>query len=264
MIGTRAIPQSYGLWNKRWKAPNGSAIYRTYEKLCGRWRYLPHCERLGGMFCIQKNSKTRTWEYPWAFHSVPLKAGMKVLELGGGLCGFQFVLSKMGMDVTNVDPGEASEGVGWPVTAASMARFNARFGTNVKLCNTTIEASGIESETMSCVFCLSVIEHVPESEHLQIMNEVYRVLQPGGYLVLTVDLFLDLCPFTNRKSNKWGTNVSIEKLLAMAPFELSIGNKAELYGFDEFDHRRVLSCLAQYVIGSYPALAQGAVFRKKG
>lgn len=264
MIGTRTLPESYALWNKIWKAPNGSKVYRAYEQLCERSRYFPECKGRGGVFTAQKNSIIRTWEYPWAFHSVPLEAGMKILELGGGLCGFQFVLSKMGMDVTNVDPGEESEGLGWPVTGESMARLNARFRTNVRLVNTTIEAAGIESETIARVFCLSVMEHIPQSEHKHILSEVYRLLQPGGYLVLTVDLFLDLHPFTDRKSNKWGTNVSVADLLGAAPFELHIGDTAELNGFTEFEPRRILSELPRYIVGEYPALAQCAVFRKPG
>jgi len=39
------------------------------------------------------------------------------------------------------------------------------------------------------------------------------VLKPGGRLVLTIDLFLNLKPFTSRTSNQFGVNVSIGELM---------------------------------------------------
>ena len=59
--------------------------------------------------------------------------------------------------------------------------------------------------------------------------------------MLTIDLFLDLAPFTTRTSNQYGCNVDICSLLAIAPFEIEIGDRSELNGFSEFDHDRIHS-----------------------
>jgi len=65
---------------------------------------------------------------------------MSVLELGGGLAGFQFVLDQAGCRVVNIDPGMKSEG--WPCDQQSMQTLNRRFKTSVELRNTTIENAG--------------------------------------------------------------------------------------------------------------------------
>lgn len=33
-------------------------------------------------------ASTRIWEYPWAWHAAPVRPGMRVLDIGGALCGF--------------------------------------------------------------------------------------------------------------------------------------------------------------------------------
>jgi hypothetical protein len=40
------------------------------------------------------------------------------------------------------------------------------------------------------------------------------------------------------------------------------GDRAELYGFEEFEPRRILANLSEYFVGSYPALAQLFVLAK--
>ena len=72
-------------------------------------------QSLRGPFTIQDNNTTRRAEYPWAYFATPLEPGLQVLELGGSLAGFQFVLDRAGCRVTNVDPGNESHGRGWPV-----------------------------------------------------------------------------------------------------------------------------------------------------
>jgi ubiquinone/menaquinone biosynthesis C-methylase UbiE len=42
------------------------------------------------------------------------------------------------------------------------------------------------------------------------LTEIYRVLKPGGQLILTVDLFLNVHPFEPAQSNEYGHNVSIK------------------------------------------------------
>ena len=68
-----------------------------------------------GPFAFQDNNTSREFEYPWAFHSVSIHRGIRVVDVGGSLAGFQFVLARTGADVLNIDPGEHSSGLGWPV-----------------------------------------------------------------------------------------------------------------------------------------------------
>ncbi|HKK16229.1 MAG TPA: SAM-dependent methyltransferase, partial [Gammaproteobacteria bacterium] len=83
-----------------------------------------------------------------------------------------------------------------------------------------------------------------------------------GYFIATVDLFLNLFPFSSRNENDFGFNVNIRELIKTAPFDLVKGSKSELFGFEEFNADQILSHLEKYFIGTYPALAQCFVLRK--
>ena len=137
MLAPAALPDNYRQWNLANGAPFGRPIPR--KRLLDYFRPPKSVEQLRGPFSIQENNTTREFEYPWAFYSAEIKPGMRVLDLGGGLSGFQFVLDKNGCDVVNVDPGMEAKGLGWPCDLASMKKLNGFFGTNVELRNTTIE-----------------------------------------------------------------------------------------------------------------------------
>lgn len=260
MLARRSAPESYAQWNRTHGAPFGAPL--RGEALLKRVLPRSAFTRLRGPFSIQPNNNTRAWEYPWAFHAAEPRPGLDVLEIGGGLAGFQFVLSRMGCRVVNVDPGMEATGVGWPCDADSMRRLNGLFGTTVELRNTVIEQAGLPDASFDRVFSISVLEHLPEHEIAGAVREAFRVLRPGGRLVMTVDLFLNVRPFTGEERNRYGSNVDLRWLLAQAPFELEQGTPAELYGFEEFSAERVLARLDELLVGEYPAAAQCLVLRK--
>ena len=81
---------------------------------------------------------------------------------------------------------------------------------------------------------------------------------------MTVDLFLNLEPFSQRKTNKWGTNVSVKWIADMLDMQLVEGQKSELYGYDEFSTENILEHLEDYAMHcDYPQLAQLMVFEKR-
>ncbi|HEV2734536.1 MAG TPA: class I SAM-dependent methyltransferase [Longimicrobiaceae bacterium] len=260
MLARRSLPDHFARWNRAHGAPFGKPL--RGEGVLGRVLPRSALTRLRGPFSIQPNNNTRAFEYPWAFHAAEPRAGQAVLEIGGGLAGFQFVLSRLGCRVVNVDPGMEASGVGWPCDAASMRRLNGLFGTSVELRNTVLEAAGLAAESFDLVFSISVLEHLPEHEIAGAVREAFRVLRPGGRLVMTVDLFLNVRPFTNEERNRYGSNVDLRWLLGQAPFRLEQGTPAELYGFDEFSTERVLARLDELLVGEYPAAAQCLVLRK--
>ena len=95
------------------------------------------------------------------------------------------------------------------------------------------------------------------------MREIERVLRPGGYFIATVDLFLDLEPFTpGATRNKWGTNIDMAKLCASTSMRRIIGDPPMLYGFDEFDVEAIRPRLPELLVGSYPVLIQCLVLQK--
>jgi SAM-dependent methyltransferase len=260
MLARRVLPEEYRYWNRRHGAPFGHRV-RGLELL---HRLLPEpvLTRRRGPFGIQENNTVREFEYPWAYLAIPVRAGLDVLDIGGGLGGFQFVLAREGCRVVNVDPGMDAVGVGWPCDESSMRRLNRRFGTSVQLRNTVIERAELADQAFDVAYSISVLEHLPPDELITTLEEVYRVLRPGGHFVMTVDLFLNIAPFTSVPHNKFGTNVDLRWLLGLAPFELAAGTPSELHGFEGFSPEWVLSNLADLLVGEYPALCQCLVLRK--
>ena len=260
MIAPRLLPDKYQKWNVRWGAPNGRRLWTS--RLARTWVPGGLRLRLGGPFSAQYNSPTRAFEYPWAVDALGDVHGATVLDLGGSLCGLQFVLDKAGADVINVDPGENAEGMGWPCTEASMQYLNHLFGTKVRLVNTTLEKAGLREESVDAVLCISVLEHIPAEGRPSLLQEIMRILRPGGKLICTVDLFLDLYPFSDEMQNKFGSNISIQELADLSGARVMEGIPDELYGLPGFAPKSVLAKLSGYLMGKYPVLSQCVVLAK--
>lgn len=261
MLASKEMPPQYASWNARHGAPFGRRLLgaRAFRRMLPKQTYW----RLRGPFSIQTNNVTRAYEYPWAFHAAAVSKGTRVLEVGGGLSGFQFALDREGCSVVNVDPGLDAKGVGWACDTATMRKLNGIFGTSIDLRNCTIDKANLEPEFYDRAFSISVLEHLPADEIVDVMQRVYKSLKPGGYFILTVDLFLNIFPFCTRERNEYGSNIDVASLIGRAPFTLINGNKQDLFGFPEFSTDRILSNLEQYFLGSYPVLAQCLVLQKQ-
>ena len=109
MLAPASLPELYQQWNVANGAPFGRPIRKRH--LLDHFLPAKSSEELRGPFSIQLNNTTRGFEYPWAFYSAEISPGMNVLDLGGGLSGFQFALDKSGCDVVNVEARSAC-GVG--------------------------------------------------------------------------------------------------------------------------------------------------------
>jgi 2-polyprenyl-3-methyl-5-hydroxy-6-metoxy-1,4-benzoquinol methylase len=213
-------------------------------------------------FAYQPNNTTRAFEYPWVFYSLPLKEGARILEVGGGLSGLQFVLSSLGYNVTNVDPGQEEMRKAWCYNEQSFAALNRRFNTDVALRHTTIDKADLADATFDCAYSVSVLEHLPTEAIADVVKHVWRCLKPGGMFVLTVDLFLNLKPFTDRMRNEYGKNLDLKWVSELAPFKIALGDTSEMFGFPGFDPRKLLSQLETLLVGEYPGIIQCFALRK--
>lgn len=254
MIGRRTNPPEWYSFEQRWGTPNG---YRTPVRrgagLLVRRLGLPIGvqARVLGPFAFQPgNSSTRRFEYPWAFHAVPVEAGKVVVDLGGSLGGLQFVLSRAGAKVINVDPGEKAA-MGWPVSGVTIAALNRAFGTSVELRSAFLHEAGLADESVDTLYSISTLEHVPVDELGSLAAEIGRILRPGGHAVLTVDLFYDLSPFTARETNVHGRNIDLRSFVAATGLRLLVGDPAELCGYPEFDPQVILSRGTEFVQGNW-------------
>ena len=261
MLAPSRLPTSYARWNRKWKAPFGSSLRRVVPKAAQSW---PPVARSIGPFAFQANNDTRAFEYPWVHESLQGKAGMRVLEIGGGLSGLQFALSQQGLKVVNIDPGTEARGRGWPVSPTAFERLNRIFGTSVELRNCFIEEAAVEEEAYDAVISVSAIEHIPHDDLTRVLQGARRALVPGGRLIITVDLFLDVLPFSEAAHNSFGTNISLRWLVEASGLTLTLGNRAELFGFDEFDATGIQQNQQKYLIGKkYPAMVQTLVLTKE-
>ena len=262
MLARRELPAEFRAWNARWGAPCGHR--RIGERFWGK--LLPDSlrTRLRGPFYIQNNNMTREYEYPWAFDAVPVMPSMRVVDVGGGLAGFQFVLSQRCATVVNVDPGLGAKGKGWKCDPDSLRYLNRLFGTSVELRNCTLRDASLEKASYDIVYSISVLEHLTEKEFWESIRYVWECLKTGGKFVLTVDLFLNLSPFTSRKANEFGVNFPVGELMDFETFALVSGDPREIYGTKVFDKERIMANLEDYYLGDYyPALSQCLVLEKK-
>lgn len=201
------------------------------------------------------------FEYPWAYHAIRRRgSGLRILEVGGGLSGLQFVLAREGNHVVNVDPGQ--DGYGWTYQSDLHARLCRAYHAPVELFPNRIDSLAAPSRSFDVILSVSALEHFHDADLATLAAAIKRLLKPDGRVALTIDLFLDLKPFSETDSNMWGRNLNVREFLHSAGLRLEEGNPAELVGFPEFTPAQIMGILSTYLLGnSYPVLSQCLVAR---
>ncbi len=224
---------------------------------------VPLVLRWFGPYAWQENNTIRRFEYPWAFDQIEDVGGpLKVLDVGAGMSGLQFTLAQAGHEVHAVDPGMKAKGRGWEVDSEFHAALSRAYRAPVKLWPTTIGEAGLPDTSFDIVLSVSTIEHFAPDDIHEFVRETRRILRPTGRIVLTIDLFIDIAPFTSQPTNTFGQNVDVRRLLNDLGAELEVGRPDELYGFEGFDPERIQSALGEYLVGElYPGLTQCLVAR---
>jgi SAM-dependent methyltransferase len=260
MLAPNQLPAAYVAWNRRHNAPWGRRGKRLIDTFGPRVKPVA---RYLGPYAWQPNNSLRTFEYPWAFERLgELGSALSVVDVGAGLAGFQFTLAQSGHEVHAVDPGLSARGKGWELDAEQHAFLADAYRAPVHLHPTTLGDAGLADGSMDALVSISTIEHFASDDLDELADQAARVLRPGGHLVLTIDLFLDVHPFTSRRQNDYGTNIDVRALLERCGATLVAGDPAELYGYQEFDPDRIQSHLSGYLVGAtYPGLTQCLVAR---
>lgn len=261
MIGRRTLPTSHQAWNLRWGAPFGYDLYQEVQ-ISQRLRD-PQLDRYG-VFAFQGNNSTRVVEYPWAYHFGQTSSGMRVLEVGAGLSGLQWVLSLEGCEVTTVDPGTDPYHA-WDGSPEVHASLNRAFGTDVELVLARVQDYDAPSRSVDRIFCISVIEHLDDDAAMDTMANFGRLLKPNGLCIMTVDLCLDIDPFTDIDKNDIGTNKNVAELIGASDLELVFGHRDELLGFPEFNPEAVQALIPDLFVGRFhiPVVAQMMLLRRR-
>lgn len=107
-------------------------------------------------------------------HEYARFAGKKVLDVG---CGNGYVLSRFAMN------GAETHGVDLTPAAVDLCRRRFAFmGLHGDFRVANAEALPFEDDTFDCVTSMGVLHHTPDTP--KAVDEVYRVLKPGGRLIL--------------------------------------------------------------------------------
>ena len=173
----------------------------------------------------------------------------------------QWVLASEGHEVINVDPGLAAAGRGWNLNPNLHGRLSRALGARVDLRPTTIDAAGIPDQSVDVLVCISTLEHMTREDITEFCRHARRVIKDDGLAIITIDLFLDSTPFTNKTSNRYGRNVDVRQLLDDAGLKLAAGTPHELFGFPDFAAEVIQANAGEYLRGRYPAFAQCLVAR---
>lgn len=214
MIARPVLPAEFVVWN----AMTGASHSGPFSM----YRYCP---------------STRIWEYPWAWHAAPARAGMRVLDVGGAMSGFSLTLARAGADVLNVDPDPD-----WQSPDSLLNRWAQSFGVRVRTFRGEASAVPEPDASYDVAYCLSVIEHIPHADaRARLMSGVRRLLRRGGLFVITIDVAFKLRPFSDIEGTPELRNVDVAELIAASSFSLVSGDPTELIGMPGFDAATILS-----------------------
>jgi SAM-dependent methyltransferase len=126
---------------------------------------------------------SRQSEWPWAVRAAELEPDHDVLDVGAGWGALPYAFAKRCRTVTILDPNAEAM-----VKAAKTARALG-FG-NVHHHVGDGRAIPFPDNAFDRVVCVSVLEHVEEGRKAM-LDELTRVLKPGGRLLLTLDFVWD-------------------------------------------------------------------------
>lgn len=123
---------------------------------------------------LQRHYPTQHWsrrfEYPWALLNGKFKKSQWVLDAAGGDGPMQVIVAGCGANVINIDIDPSRQP---PARGVLSAQGDLRSLT-------------VLDGAFDRVLCVSVLEHIEAPETA--LTELWRVLKPGGRLVLTFDV----------------------------------------------------------------------------
>jgi len=172
---------------------------------------------------FRKDHEHRTWEYANVLRQLNDFRGMtspklfKVLDTGAGGSSLAPLLATQGYDVTVTDSMVYGDIISPFLIPQCLA-----LGIRIPAISQPVEAMDlIPDESFDFTLCVSVIEHVLSSSYSKALNELCRVTERGGLVLITSDFFrdvaqADLSPYRGIQYNLM-TPDSVTKIPDLAP-----------------------------------------------
>jgi len=150
----------------------------------------------------------KNWDNPWAILNANLQKGLKVMDCGSGRGVLQFYLASKGIDVHSIDIGHNRSkifrkiqthlkkiGINFTINPYTVhKKLNKKYRTRVAFKMESAAELSFANNTFDRIFCISVIEHMPDPVIAQSIKEMERVLKVGGLLLLTFDYHPEFNP----------------------------------------------------------------------
>lgn len=130
---------------------------------------------------------SRQWEYPYVYSRVMQAVQNRVrpvlLDAGSGVTFFPYYLSSRIKDVSLkcCDYDRELEN--------SYRQINANRKKSIDFLAADLRGLPYEAESFHAIYCISVLEHT--ANYKDIIDEFFRILRPGGSLIITFDVSLD-------------------------------------------------------------------------
>ncbi|MCL5029008.1 MAG: class I SAM-dependent methyltransferase [Bacteroidetes bacterium] len=177
-------------------------------------------------------SPNKLWEYPYVIMNLYPFEDKKILDAGCGKSSVDPFLARRKAHIYGIDPF-CSDNIG--TTGIGVEGFSyaypKQYGLKINYKLNSIDKIDYPDEYFDSVICVSVLEHVRYKEtnlprqtklnnydrelHLTMLNEMTRVLKPGGKLIITMDYYPPTLGFENNKliQNLDNSNIDLYYLL---------------------------------------------------
>jgi len=188
------------------RLPQGPVLLRDYQQLVSSAQFR-NVEEFSTRFLQQHQDRladygnrwvadplhhwSRQWEYPFVlgeieqFQEVSQSQPLRILDAGSGITFFPFLVRDQfpNAQITCCDSDLSLQPL-----FASLIDPNK---TAIPFVAKDLAATGLASSAFDVIYCISVLEHATDIS--QIIHEFGRLLRPGGWLVVTLDISLDGC-----------------------------------------------------------------------
>ncbi len=182
-------------------------------------------------FFITKNPKTKKYKYSnwgsreWEYYYMEEKLkemcidGKVIIDIGIGRpvdCDFYKFYVSENCYMTAFDPD---------VRMPKVTNLSKR----CKILRMSAEKLPLKNESVDVAVVLSSFEHFPLNEFSKTIKELFRVLKPGGDLLVTLDLTLD-----HQKSARWAILEKTMNHLSKIENDQKISKKGKFLTIDSF------------------------------